>query len=170
MEEIWKNVKGYEGLYQISNLGNVRSLKRNIILKQSQYSKYNQVNLYKNGKRECVNVHRIVAIAFLNNPSNYECINHIDENKRNNAVNNLEWCSKKYNVNYGAGNKKSSNIRSKYKFIQKTLDGKIIKIWNNVWELRENMNLTNSKIWLIRRNCRGQSKTAYGYVWEYQPI
>lgn len=84
------------------------------------------------------------------------------------VVSNLEWCSKKYNVNYGTGNKKSSNIRSKYKFIQKTLDGKIIKIWNNVWELRENMNLRNNKIWLIRKNCRGQSKTAYGYVWEYQ--
>lgn len=168
MEEIWKNVRGYEGLYQVSNLGNVRSSRRNIILKQSKYSKYNQVNLYKNCVRRTFNVHRLVATAFLNNPNNYECINHIDENKRNNVVSNLEWCSKKYNVNYGSGNKKSSNIRSKYKIIQRTLDGKIIKTWNNVWELREDMSLTNNKIWLIRKNCRRQSKTAYGYVWEYQ--
>ena len=109
IKEIWKDIKGYEGLYQVSNLGRVKSLPK-------YHTKYEKilhptanirdgrmsVLLCKSPKeRKRINVHRLVAIAFLENPNNYPEINHKDENPQNNCVSNLEWCTRKYNMNYG---------------------------------------------------------------------
>ena len=108
MEE-WKNVIGYEGLYEVSNKGNVRNVRRNTLLKLSKTNDgYIQVHLYKNGIRTGFKVHRLVAQAFLLNNDNLPMINHKDEDKTNNRVENLEWCNHKYNMNYG-----TRNIRSK---------------------------------------------------------
>ena len=115
MEEQWKDIKGYEGLYEVSNLGNVRSLDRTVkrgqgyTIKEGRvltpfYEKkkgYYQVVLAKDGKAKTYRVHRLVAIAFLENPYNYTDVNHKDEVKTNNNVDNLEWCTRKYNNNYG---------------------------------------------------------------------
>lgn len=116
MTEIWKAVKGYEGLYEVSNLGNVRSLDKVIKSKHNgttlrkgriltpfyeEKKGYYQVALTKDGKVKKYRVHRLVAIAFLENPFNYTDVNHKDENKINNNVDNLEWCTRKYNNNYG---------------------------------------------------------------------
>ena len=102
--EIWKDILGYEGLYQVSNYGRVRSLKygkEKILKQQINTDGYLHIDLYKNKKRKNYNVHRLVTIAFLENPNNYPQVNHKDENKQNNHIDNLEWCDYKYNCNYG---------------------------------------------------------------------
>ena len=116
MTEIWKAVKGYEGLYEVSNFGNVRSLDRFVKAKNDSLTKkkgrilvpfyesqkgYYQVSLSKDGKNKKHRVHRLVALAFLENPFNCTDVNHKDEDKTNNNVDNLEWCTRKYNNNYG---------------------------------------------------------------------
>ena len=113
MKEMWKDIPGYERLYQVSNLGNVRSLNYNRtgeikLLKQSTNKhEYKLVSLCKNGKTKTCKVHRLVAIAFIPNPNNLPIINHKDEDKTNNNVNNLEWCTYEYNVNYGTRNERT---------------------------------------------------------------
>lgn len=100
MKEEWKNIKGYENLYQISNLGNIYSVKKNIILKTKKRKGYIAVNLYKDNKIKTYNVHRLVAQAFIPNPMKLSQVNHIDCNKNNNKANNLEWCSASENIIY----------------------------------------------------------------------
>lgn len=112
MKEIWKDISGYEGEYQVSNLGNVRSLNYRRsgelkLLKQATTNGYKQITLSKNGKCKSYNVHRLVAIAFIPNPNNYKEVNHKDEDKSNNNVNNLEWCTREYNNNYGTKNERT---------------------------------------------------------------
>lgn len=115
INEIWKDCKGYEGLYQVSNLGRVWNIKLQRYLKGS-YDKdgYIRVNLTaKNGKVKTERVHRLVALVFLDNPNNYPQVNHKDENKGNNCVDNLEWCDAKYNINYGTRNDRMAKTQSR---------------------------------------------------------
>ena len=115
MKEMWKPIAGYEGRYEISNMGNVASLKyargnNRRLLKQSKNTwGYSQVTLSKDKKLFSVDVHRLVAQAFVENPKGLSQINHIDENKSNNKADNLEWCDSCYNINYGDRNLKVSN-------------------------------------------------------------
>ena len=116
-EEIWKDVVNYEGYYQVSNLGNVRSLPHITINQRKRKGRmrkpytnwkgYLAVCLCKDGKCKSYQVHRLVAQAFLPNPNNYPMINHKDENKKNNNVSNLEWCDVTYNNNYGNRTKRA---------------------------------------------------------------
>ena len=108
MEEIWKDIKEYEGLYKISNIGNVYSVKRKKVM-SPRYNKargYLDVLLTRNKKRKRFYIHRLVAKEFILNPNNYPIINHKDENKLNNNMENLEWCTVKYNNNYGNAKEK----------------------------------------------------------------
>jgi len=109
MQEIYKDIKGFEGYYQISNLGNVKSLgaynnrKEKILSPEKAKSRnmyYERVNLYKKGKTKRYLVHRLVALHFLNNPDNRPQVNHIDNNPMNNNVTNLEWCTGKENMQH----------------------------------------------------------------------
>jgi hypothetical protein len=113
-QEVWKDIPGYEGYYQVSNFGRVKSLPRKVynrggfhvskekILKQQlRKDRYYNIHLLKEGVKKIFFVHRLVALAFIPNPNNYPDINHKDENPANNCVNNLEWCTEKYNMNYG---------------------------------------------------------------------
>jgi hypothetical protein len=121
-KEFWKDIKGYEGLYQISNYGRIRSLKfrnnvcekyRVIVMKPNLRNGYLVINLRKNMKRKSFQVHRLVAQAFIENPFNYPIVNHIDYNRQNNNAENLEWCTQKQNVNHSTCNMKgiSHNIK-----------------------------------------------------------
>ena len=109
MMEEWRAVPGYEGLYEVSNKGNVRNVRKNTLMRlpKNKYG-YIQVGLSKNGIRTMFQVHRLVAQAFLPNPDNLPQVNHLDEDKTNNNVTNLEWCDAKYNNNYG-----TARIRAK---------------------------------------------------------
>ena len=116
MKEIWKDVIDYEGYYQVSNLGNVKSLERKdtigrrvrekIVTPNVTVKGYLEVGLYKNGKRHIFKIHRLVGLAFIPTVKDKNEINHIDENKQNNRVDNLEWCNRSENVNYGNRNLK----------------------------------------------------------------
>ncbi len=124
MEEIWKDIKGYEGFYQVSNLGNIRSVGRNIIKGSGKYYKeenvlklakgksgYYCVKLSIDGVKKTKSVHRLVAEAFIPNQNNLPCINHINEDKLDNRVENLEWCDYSYNNKYGDGNLKRTKSK-----------------------------------------------------------
>lgn len=123
-QEVWKDIKEYEGKYQVSDLGRIKSLSRvtknskgefktkEIIMKPTKATNgYLLACLWKNNKQSKVNIHRLVANAFIDNPNNYKEINHKDEDKTNNRVENLEWCDHKYNMNYGNIKEKISKSR-----------------------------------------------------------
>ncbi len=131
MKEIWKDIPEYEGLYQASNLGNIKVLNRIVnsgiknnktvirkgkLLKQRINQGYYEVALSKDNKKRFLKVHRLIAITFIPNLNNLPSINHKDENKLNNRVDNLEWCSIKYNCNYGTRNQRISLANRGKKF------------------------------------------------------
>ena len=123
MEE-WRDIVGYEGLYKISNVGNVMNNKGRI-LKLMLTNGYPTVNLYKNRKMRSLSVHRLVAEAFIPNPMSLPIVNHKDENKVNNSVDNLEWCTKQYNTTYSIGKK----------ILQIDERGNVVKEWNSATEI-----------------------------------
>ena len=153
MLEIFKDIKGYEGLYQVSNLGNVKSLNYNHtgkerILKPGLVKEYLKVSLCKNNKIRMFSVHRLVAEIFLPNPDNLPCVNHKDENKQNNCVDNLEWCTYKYNANYGNRNKKISikkrnNIKESIPIRCFDLETKMLTIYPSIREAARQMKIHN---------------------------
>lgn len=165
MEEIWKDIEGYEGLYQVSNIGRVKSVRKNIILKSQIASNgYERVVLSVNNISKDYSVHRLVATAFISNPNNYPIVNHKDENRTNNCVGNLEWCTQKYNVNYGTGNKRRARSQSK-KVLQFKPDGTFVKEWESIREIER---MTGYSSGYISACCRNIRKTAYGYLWKYK--
>ena len=163
--EIWKDIPEYENLYQASNLGRIKSLiSKNKILKGHLNKKgYIRISLYRNGISKTYQVHRLVALTFLENPNNYPVINHKDENKQNNSVENLEWCTVKYNTNYGNGIKKQVNKR-KRKIIQYDKNGKYIKTWDGLCDAEYELEITRKN---IHKCCNNKRKTAGGFVWKY---
>lgn len=111
MKEIWKPIKGYESLYEISNLGNVRSLVTNRNLKPIHSKNgYYTVGLSKNGNVKLMTIHRLVALHFVTNPNpnEFNIVNHKDENKLNNVYTNLEWCTLSYNFSYGTAQQRAN--------------------------------------------------------------
>ena len=161
IKEIWKDCKGYEGLYQVSNLGRVWNIKLQRYLKGS-HDKDGYIQVYltaKNGKCKKEFIHRLVALAFLDNSNNYPQVNHKDENKQNNCVDNLEWCDAKYNANHGTRNKRVSkaNSISVYCF-------ELDKTFYGAREAERELGINHSS---ISKACRGKQKTAGGYLWEY---
>lgn len=166
MEEIWKDIDGYIGLYQVSNLGNVKSLnfgrtKKEKLLSIGKTGKgYCAVSLCKNGNQKTALVHRLVANAFIPNPQNLPQINHKNEIKSDNSADNLEWCDCKYNNNYGERNKKAGkNIGKPVVCIETN-----IKYQSADAAHRENPNICSAS---IRRCCKGKRKTAGRYHWKY---
>lgn len=157
-----KDIKGYEGLYAITPEGEVYSYKSKKFLKPGTNHKgYLFVNLCKNGKVKCVRVHRLVAMAYLPNPDSLPQVNHKDENKTNNCLQNLEWCDNKYNHNYGTINERISNSK-KIPILQYTLDGEFLREWSSATDV-------GKKVQHHICDClKGKQKTAYGYKWFYK--
>lgn len=127
MEEIWKDIKGYEGLYQVSNFGRVKNMRTGRILKNNMLasSGYYFVFLYKDKNRSFEYIHRLVAMTFLDNKDNLPCVNHIDEDPSNNIVSNLEWCTYRYNNRYGTKQDRISNsLKGFYKNNKSPLIGR----------------------------------------------
>lgn len=153
-----KDVQNYEGLYAVTSCGKVYSHKRKKFLKPREVGGYLQVSLYKGGEREFYLIHRLVAEAYLPNPNNLPCVNHKDENKENNALQNLEWCTYEYNNNYGSRNQKISKPVFCVE-LNKTFDGARIAA-------RE-LGLDQSH---ITKCCKGKQKTTGGYHWRYQEV
>ena len=171
-KEIWKPIKGYEGLYQVSNFGRVKSLKfgKEKILKQSIDKKtgYLHVVLCKNEILKTYYVHRLVAEAFIDNSDNLPQVNHKDENPQNNIYINLEWCDRKYNCNYGTRNERISEKMTNGKLskpvLQYTLDGELVKEWSSTHECCRN-GYNRGNVWAC---CLGRLKTYKGFIWKYK--
>ena len=179
-KEIWKDIQGYEGLYQISNLGRIKSLERMIITSNNITKKisekilkpclrkngYYSIVLQKNNKSKYYTIHRLVAKEFIPNPNNLPQVNHKDENKTNNNVNNLEWCTSKYNINYGSHNERQSLSRSKTVY-QYSLDKKLLNVWKNTHDVNYKLGYHQGN---IAACCRGERKTAYNCIWSYEKL
>lgn len=164
--EVWKDVAGYEGMYQVSNFGRVKRLKNGkekMLKPLSNGRNYLKVGLFKNKIYKKFYVHRLVAEAFIPNPGNLLQVNHIDENKVNNHVDNLEWCTAKYNVNFGTRNKRMTEKRSR-KVDQYTLDGKFVQAWPSVNQILRDLRIR------VCECCKGKFKSAGGFVWKYHDI
>lgn len=176
MTEVWEDIKDYEGVYQVSNFGRVRSLdhyasngKVDILYKGKIRKTKIMPNGYEavtiNGKN--IYIHRLVATTFLDNQDNLPQVNHKDENKLNNHVDNLEWCTQKYNMNYNGlhdriGVKLRGLLINNIPIAQYTLEGAFIRKFNSAVEASKVLNIDNS---LISKAVKGRVKHAGGYVW-----
>ena len=191
MKEVWKDIKGYEGLYQISNLGNVKSLDRKVNAKNNKKRlikgtflklrfnnrNYNIVSLYKNNIQEVRFIHRLVAETFIPNPENKPEVNHIDGNKSNNRVDNLEWNTHSENIQHSWDNGLQYTTEKMRKagyemckkmsipIIQYTLNGEFVKEWNSAADVQRELNIYRSSISMC---CKEKKKSSHGYMWRYK--
>lgn len=181
-KEYWRPILNYEDLYEVSNFGRVRSLdtyrkskngtvrfcKGRILKPFTNTSGYLQVDLFKNGKKKFHLVHRLVVEAFLPNPDNLPEVNHKDENKLNNNVENLEFCDRKYNNTYGTRIKrvaeKNTNGKISKKVLQYDLEGNFIREWASTRECGRNGYEQSS----VAACCRGKLKTHKDSIWKYK--
>ena len=181
--EVWKDIDGYEGIYQVSSIGRVRSLDRVYIMKNGRpYSRkgiltqlfedkdgYKEVKFCLQNKRKTYKVHRLVAQAFIENPHNLPFINHKDEDKQNNRVENLEWCTPKYNANYGMSKAKLSASHKNHPGLsnpvnQYTMDGIFVQSWPSAKEAQRQTGIYAVN---IASCCKGIYKQSHGFIWRY---
>ena len=181
MIEKWKDIKEFEGLYQISDKGNVKSLERYIVMKNGKsrfypekilkHGKnnrgYHKVELYTlDSKKTTHLIARLVAEAFIENPNNLPEVNHKDENKKNNFINNLEWCTEIYNSNYGTKGQRISDKNSLTTY-QYSLNGELITIYKSTLEAQR---ITGFDRVSIQQCCTNSLKTSNGFVWSYKEL
>lgn len=171
VEEIFRQHPDYRD-YMVSNKGRVFNEKRNRMLKPTKNKDgycYVMLNSSKNGSVKKWLLHRLVAELFIPNPDNLPQINHKDEDKSNNCVENLEWCTAEYNCNYGTRNERAGNRKRNGKLskpvLQYTLDGEFIKEWPSAIEITRQLGFNQGG---ISRCCLGQVKQVYGYKWVYK--
>lgn len=171
--EVWSEIPQYEGLYEISNLGRVRSLKfaggqRQKIIKPTCNSKgYQQIGLWKDKKRQVKYIHRLVATSFVKNPMNLNEVNHIDEDKSNNRFDNLEWCTRRYNMTYGNMQKKIKNNMKYYKrpIVMINESGEVLKRWSSAADAERSDGFDAAS---ICNCCRGRVQKVRGKIFKYE--
>lgn len=169
MKEIWKPVAGYEGFYEVSNQGRVKRTKnlKETILKSCKHNNgYLKVMLCKNGKRQNVFIHRIVAQTFIQNPDDLPQVNHIDGNKENNITDNLEWVTHSENMMHAVSQKLFEPFfnRKTRAVCQYSIEGGFIRKYSSVMEAQRQTGIDRSS---IQKCCSNKQKTAGGYVWKY---
>ena len=178
MEEIWKDIPNYEGLYQASNLGRIKSFPRRysrnkteIIMKQRfNHKGYLQLSLCKNGKLSNKMVHRLVAETFIPNPNSLPQVNHIDGVKKNNNVDNLEWCDNSYNQIHankmGLNKHRLERVKEvcQKPIAQYDMSGRFITAYPSLIEAAESTGISNKSISLCALN---KTKQSGGYKWQY---
>ena len=162
-EEIWKKIDLCDGLYYVSSLGRIKNSKNIILKQQPKDDGYLYIKLPINSKRKKISMHRIVAITFLENKNNYPQVNHMDEVKTNNNVNNLEWCTGKYNSNYGTAQKRRA-IKRSVAIIQMDINYNFIKEWQCVSDAER----AGYRTGCISNCCVGRTFTHAGYRWKYK--
>ena len=171
MEEIWKDVSGYEGLYQISNLGRVKSFRKwkraycpeEYILKHSKNNRgYHVVTLYKENSKKKFLVHRLVAQEFIENTSHFQHVNHKDENKDNNVVDNLEWCSVQYNNSYGTARFRAM-LTVGNPVEQRLSSGELLATYRTSTIAEEITGISRKEIMAC---VRGKLQSAGGFIWK----
>lgn len=178
MKEDWKDIKDYEGLYQVSNMGNVRSTDRYVnnngglefrkgrLLKLSNNKGYIQVVLCKDGKTKTYKVHRLVAETFILNIDNKPFIDHINTDRTDNRVDNLRWVTKIENMNNPLTKERLSKSKSK-PILQYDKNGNFIKEWNSALEVEKEIGLNHSNIGMCCNN-KPKYKSVGGYIWRYK--
>ena len=161
MIEIYKTIEEYPN-YEVSNMGNVRRKGRKRLKPLfTKSTGYYMVCLYNEFGVKRVLIHRLVADAFLSNPNNYPVVNHINEDKTDNRVENLEWCTRSYNINYGTSINKIRKSKQKG-CLQMDMEGNIIKEWECIRVAQRTLKINN-----ISKCCMGKMKTTGGYKWKY---
>lgn len=175
--EEFKPILNYEGLYEVSNFGRIKSCTREVksgsgfrvmqehfITQKDDGNGYLIVNLWKDNKLKHYKVHRLVASAFISNPNGLRDVNHKDENKYNNNVENLEWTSHKANINYGTHNERSVNSRSKAVGQYDKITKELLATYKNAYIAEEITGINESS---ISKCCRNIRKYAGGYSWKF---
>lgn len=161
--EQWKTIHNYPN-YKISNLGNIRNIQRDKLMKPYFRKGYTLVKLSCGNKSSEKKIHRLVAVHFISNPNNYLCINHKDENKSNNCVNNLEWCTHLYNNTYGTRIKRQRQ-KLLIPITQYSLNGEFLNRYNSI---NEAANAVNRDPTSITAALKDRSKTSAGFIWKYE--
>lgn len=160
MKELWKPIDEVNGRYEVSTFGNVRNTNTKNICKRGDNGKgYKNCKLWNGEKFLTRYIHRLVAIAFIDNPNGYKEINHIDEDKGNNRVDNLEWCTRQYNNTYGVLTKNKQK-----KVLQYTLKNEFIRIYDSINQASKYTGASNTHIGQVCKKKRNQSG---GFKWEY---
>lgn len=183
MAEKWADVIGYEGLYEISTLGNVRNKRTAKLLQFGSSGNYLSVMLYKDGRCKRISIHRMVALAFVPNPHGLRCVNHKDENTHNNCVENLEWCTHKYNSNYGTAISRRvnhtdwqsasllasmrKNARCAMKPVMQIENGNVIARYESIAEASKKTGVGYYNISNVARK-KPHCYTAGGFNWEFE--
>lgn len=168
IKEEWRPVVGYEGLYEVSNFGRIVAcekidksgiLRKRKILKPCKRKGYCIIGLGTVGNRKTRSVHRLVAEAFIPNPQNFPQVNHKDENKSNNNIDNLEWCTNDYNIHYGSG-----IIRKSHGVVQLSKSHEIINKYNSILEASKKTGIAKTSIY---NAAHGRQNSAGGFLWMY---
>jgi len=161
--EGYVHVEGYENLYMINKEGKVWNVTWNREIKVTKGQRYMRVKLRKDGKRKTVDLHRILAIAFVENPHNKPFVNHIDENGFNNELSNLEFVTHQENLNHGTAQARRAD-KIKKKVEQYSLEGELLTTFDSIKDAGETTNIHRTSITKV---CLGARKSAGGYIWKY---